>query len=390
MRGFARRLLKLCISFVGVVLLGWLLAPVVLDRHYYSGPKSDHYDGQHFFNPDVNDYAGAPRPKSRGAFATMLGLFTGWGRPAWPDSVPVTPTKPAARIEGARLIVTWVGHATVLVQTEGLNILTDPIWAQTAGPLGFGPARVAQPGIRFEDLPKIDAVLVSHNHYDHLDVETLQRLQERDHPRIFTALGNDNLLAREGVHAEAMDWRQQAQLTPDVSIISTRNHHWGSRWMVDAKRALWTAFIIKTPHGNIFFAGDTGAGDMKWPVEAASYGRIRLALIPIGAFRFVPGQMANDSHIGPVDAVEVFERLNAQQAIAIHWGTFHLSAEHYDTPPKMLAEVMKCHGLDTARFNAADFGIPTEVAALSKRLPTHKKPDAFENCIQSAPVTSLL
>jgi L-ascorbate metabolism protein UlaG (beta-lactamase superfamily) len=386
LRTFVRRSIKLLAGLSAFIILSAFAAPYALDRIYYSGPKSDHFDGQYFFNPDGDDAFRSPAPRT--PYKVIWSFLTGSGRPAWPDHVAVTPTKPPARVEGERLIATWVGHATVLLQTEGLNILTDPNWAETTGPFGIGPSRVAEPGIKFADLPHIDAVLISHNHYDHLDVPTLQRLQARDHPRIFTGLGNDNLLAQSGVKALGMDWTQHATLAPNIEIITTRNHHWGGRWGYDAKRALWTAFIIKTPHGNLFFAGDTGAGDMKWPVEAASYGPIRLALIPIGAFRFAPGQMANGSHIGPVDAVRVFERLGAQQAIAVHWGTFHLSSEAYNTPPTLLAEVMKCHAIDPARFSAVGFGVQTEVAVLSTRL-SPKLNTGNLRCLESSKIAAL-
>ena len=383
-----RGLLKTLIGLGALIVLGAFAAPYVLDRTYYTGPKTNHFDGQSFFNPDGDD-ALRPAP-GHSRTALIWGFLTGRERPAWPDHVSVTPGKPLPRVYGERLVTTWVGHATVLIQTEGLNILTDPNWSATTGPFGIGPRRVAEPGVQFDDLPHIDIVLVSHNHYDHLDVPTLKRLQLRDHPRIFTGLGNDNLLARAGIAAQALDWRQRVTVTPGVEVISTRNHHWGGRWGYDAKRALWTAFVIKTPHGNIFFAGDTGAGDMKWPAEAGSFGPIRLALIPIGAFRFTPGQMANGSHIGPVDAVRVFEALGAQQAIAIHWGTFRLSSEGYDTPPKMLSAVMTCHGLTPARFSAVRVGAMTEIGAGPAEVPPAGalKPD-LTSCLAQPQVAAL-
>ncbi len=383
------RLIKTLLSLMLVMGLSGFAAPYVLDRHYYTGPKSSHYDGQHFFNPDGDDSVGVTPGVNR---ATLIWrMLTGRGQVKWPDHVTVTPKKPAARIQGGRLVATWVGHATMLIQTEGLNILTDPNWSEMTGPFGIGPRRVAEPGVRFDDLPRINVVLISHNHYDHMDVPTLQRLQARDHPRVFAGLGNDTLLARSGVKAEALDWMHGVSIAPDVEVVATRNHHWGGRWGYDAKRALWTAFVIKTPHGNIFFAGDTGAGDMKWPMQAASYGSVRLALLPIGAFRFMPGQMANGSHIGPVDAVRVFEALSTQQAIAIHWGTWRLSSEGYNTPPSMLAEVMKCHGLDPARFSAVGFGMATDVAPVALNSVPRKAhpPSDLATCLTSPAITQL-
>ena len=180
------------------------------------------------------------------------------------------------------MVVTWIGHATVLVQTEGLNILTDPIWSDRASPFSFaGPRRVRQPGVRFEDLPRIDLVLVSHNHYDHLDLATLRRLWERDRPLIVTGLGNDRLMRSEGIEATARDWGTRIPVRPGVEVVMARNHHWTSRWLTDRNRALWSAFAVRTPSGAIFFAGDTGFGDGSWVREAAGYGPHRLAILPI-------------------------------------------------------------------------------------------------------------
>lgn len=347
---------------VVAVLLAITIVPRFLDRIYYEGPASDHFDGGRFFNPDGDaDTIRPPTGSSRGGFFWRY-LTGSDGRPPWPDSVPVTPGKPAARVEGDRMVATWIGHATVLLQTQGLNILTDPIYAERAGPFGrIGPRRVAAPGIAFDDLPKIDVVLVSHNHYDHLDQPTLQRLWQRDRPKIVTSLGNDSVIGQKGVPSTRLDWGQSVTVAPGVDVIVTRNHHWGSRWFTDRNRALWSSFVIRTPAGNVFFAGDTGLGDGRWPAEAAALGPVRLALIPIGAFRFVPGQMGAGSHIGPLDAVRVFDRLGASFALPIHWGTFRLSYEARDTPPAMLRLMMAKAGGDPARFGSVDFGRAIEV-----------------------------
>jgi L-ascorbate metabolism protein UlaG (beta-lactamase superfamily) len=252
------------------------------------------------------------------------------------------------------MVVTWIGHATVLVQTQGMNILTDPVYAEKAGPFGQGPQRVTRPGVAFDDLPPIDLVLLSHNHYDHLDLATLRRLWQRDRPTIVTSLGNDAILRGEGIVAQRADWGEGLPVSPKAGggpfeVTVTRNHHWGSRWFTDRNRALWSSFVVRLPGGNLFFAGDTGWGDGRWPAEAAKLGPIRLALIPIGAFRFSPGQMANGSHIGPPQAVDVFRELGASTAIPIHWGTFRLSYEAYDTPPRLLQAAMRCSAITRLR-----------------------------------------
>jgi L-ascorbate metabolism protein UlaG (beta-lactamase superfamily) len=384
-----RHLLLRAIGFVGRALLFAVIAlcgaiiivPPFLDRIYYEGPRSAHFDGQRFFNPDGEDSLSVPGKGGRGTMLVRYLLRTD-GRPDWPAQVAVTPSRPAARIDGDRMVATWIGHASVLVQTQGLNILTDPIWADNTGPLGIGPTRVAAPGVRFYDLPKIDLILVSHNHYDHMDIATLKRLWDRDKPLIVTSLGNDALLTAAGIAhryattdcgacggVEALDWGGRTTLIKDdkafAHVIVTRNHHWGSRWFADRRRALWSSFVVTLPGGNLFFAGDTGFGDGQWPVDARGYGPIRLALLPIGAFRFTPGQMDIGSHMGPIQSAEVFARLGAAHAIGIHWGTFRLSYEAYDTPPKLLAAVMQCRAMNG--FATMAIGKPVDIAPYAAR-----------------------
>lgn len=364
------------------------IVPRFLDRIYYRGPATDHFDGSRFFNPDGED--DTARPPAGGSRAGFLWRFLSGsdGRPPWPDTVTVTPSVPERRVMGDRMVATWIGHATVLVQTQGLNILTDPIWSDRAGPLGFGPTRVTAPGVRFDDLPKIDLVLVSHNHYDHLDHETLKRLWQRDRPLVVTSLGNDSVIGQVGVPAKAVDWGQRVAVRPGVEVIVSRNHHWGSRWFTDRNRALWSAFTIRLPGGNLFFAGDTGLGDCQWPAEAASHGPVRLALIPIGAFRFVPGQMASGSHIGPPDAVRVFGRMAPSRAVPIHWGTFRLSYEARDTPPRMLSAIMRCAGFDPARFAPVKVGQPLTVPPVTNEAPRGDE-SRVDRCLTTSSVAAL-
>lgn len=329
--------------------------PPFLDHIYYDGPVSDHYDGAHFANPDGETLSPFPPGRSRTMrlAAFMLGMDD---RPDWPEEVRVTQARPVARLSGDAMRATWVGHSTFLVQAGGVNILTDPIWSEYASPLpGAGPRRIAAPGIAFDDLPRIDIVIVSHNHYDHMDLPTLRRLWERDRPLIVSSLGNDVILAGEGITARALDWGQSVAHA-GARVHVTRNHHWSSRWGADRNRALWSSFVVETGAGNIFFAGDTGAGDMRWADDVRRIGPVRLALIPIGAFRFMPGQMDTGSHIGPAQAVELFTRLNASEGIAMHWGTFRMSNEGYDTPPRMMTLHLGCAGIEPGRFRAIALG----------------------------------
>lgn len=379
--------------------LAIVIIPRFLDRRYYNGPSSGHYDGARFFNPDGEDTARVPGGRG-GRAAFLWRQATGDdGRPTWPVSVPVRPSRPAPRVEGDEMVATWIGHATMLVQTQGLNILTDPVWSDRAGPFGFGPTRVAQPGVRFDDLPKIDVVLVSHNHYDHMDLATLKRLWDRDRPLVVTSLGNDAILRGAGIEARALDWsgsvavEGRGDLARPIAVHVTRNHHWGSRWFTDRNRALWSSFVMSLPGGNIFFAGDTGLGDARWADDAAALGPVRLALIPIGAFRFTPGEMATGSHIGPVDAVEVYRRLGARTAIPIHWGTFRLSYEAWDTPPRLLDAAQRCVGFDDAArraFAPAALGQPVTIPALGPtRTPPRRNRADVLACLDTPAVRAL-
>jgi len=351
MRNWLRRLgTSLLFLLVGLCFAPSLIPPF-LDRLYYKGPRSGHYDGERFFNPD-------PGPAAlHGGPARYFNRWIGSGddRARWPDQVPVAPTVPPRRVEGGEMLVTWIGHATVLVQTQGLNILTDPIWSERASPFSFlGPKRVRAPGVRFEDLPKIDLVLVSHNHYDHLDLPTLRRLWERDRPRIVTSLGNEAILRGEGVEAEALDWRSSAAVAPGIAVTIERNHHWSSRWGTDRNRALWSAFTVETPGGNVFFAGDTGLGDGSWAAEAAKRGPVRLAILPIGAYE--PRDVMQANHMNPEEAMRVFEALRPAMAIGIHWGTFQLTFEGIDDPPRRLAAARRARGIADNRFVTTEVG----------------------------------
>jgi L-ascorbate metabolism protein UlaG (beta-lactamase superfamily) len=338
----------LLFASVGMVLAGFLVPPF-LDRIYYRGPVSGHFDGERFRNPDST---GSAQGFSGARMARFL-LRT--DRAPWPERVPVTPTVPPARVIGNAMRVTWIGHSTTLVQTQGLNILLDPIWSDVASPVApIGPRRVRAPGVRMEDLPRIDVVLVSHNHYDHMDLPTLERLWARDRPRIVTSLGNDAILTARGIPAVSRDWGGRVAIAPGIDVVVERVHHWGSRWGRDRNRALWSGFTVTLPGGNLFYAGDTGLGDGSWVAEAARRGPIRLAVLPLGAFE--PRAMMQDSHIGPLEAADIFTRLGAAYGLGVHWGTFQLSNEAIDAPPRLLAQAMRARHVAKDRFRTTEVG----------------------------------
>jgi L-ascorbate metabolism protein UlaG (beta-lactamase superfamily) len=318
----------------------------VADNPYYSGPVSDHFDGERFF---INR---ARTDRTRGAMLRWQ-IEARRTRPEWPKAWP-SPfrDRPPARIEGAALRVVPVGHATMLIQTQGLNILVDPVWSERASPLRWiGPRRVNAPGIAFDDLPPLDLILVSHNHYDHMDAATLMRLARERPCRILTPLGNDAILRKFStpVKAEAYDWGDVVDVAPGVRVHFEPSQHWSARGLSDRRMALWAAFVIETPAGKIYHIGDTGYGDGAiFRALHRKHGPMRLAILPIGAYE--PRWFMKDQHVDPEEAVRIFGDVEAAWGLAHHWGTFRLTDEAIDEPPKQLAVALERAGLAPDRF----------------------------------------
>src|SRR5437588_11149750 len=215
-----------------------------------------------------------------------------------------------------------------------MNILTDPIWSERTSPISsVGPRRHRPPGIRFEDLPPIDLVLVSHNHYDHLDVPTLRRLSGAP---ILTPLGNAALMRRHGISASELDWWQTKGIATLVPA-----QHFCSRGLTDRDRNLWGGFVISSPFGNVYFAGDSGSGE-HFAQISKRFQPIRLALLPIGAY--LPRWFMKPVHIDPAEAVEAHAVLGAATSVAIHFGTFHLGDDGLETPVRDLQRAIAAAG----------------------------------------------
>jgi len=322
---------------------------------YFSGPPSDHFDGLRFFPP------GGPRDKS---LADLARFFRGArDRKRWPaDLAPVVPDRPPARVEAGRVRLSFIGHSSFLLQTEGVNLLIDPVWSERAGPWGLlGPRRATAPGIALEDLPALDAILLSHNHYDHMDLATLSKLARLRPCPILTPLGNDTILrgADAKLQARAFDWGESADVGP-LRVHFEPALHWSARGRGDRRMALWASFVIEGPRHKIYFAGDTGYGDGSLFSEVRrKHGPIRLAILPIGAY--APSWMMRDQHCNPEEAVEMFSLLQAEFAFACHWGTFRLSDEPYAEPVERLGAALAAAGIDAARFVAGPPGRVVEL-----------------------------
>src|SRR5947209_1160519 len=313
---------------------------------YYRRPVSDHLGGTRFCYPG--------RRTDRGRLDFLKWQFGGGPRPPWPQEAPGFRDSPPQGAEGAGVRVSFVGHASVLIQTQGVNILIDPVWAERASPLTrFGPKRINQPGIALDDLPPIDAVLVTHCHHDHLDLATLSHLARERPCRVITPLGNDAIMrARDSsIRAEAYDWGDSTEIAPGIAVHVEPSLHWSARNLRDRRMALWCSFVIDTPSGRIFHAGDTGyGGGALFRDVFLRYRGFRLANLPIGAYE--PRWFMKNQHVDPEEAVHIFEDLGAAYALAMHWGTFRLTDETIDEPVKRLTVALERAGIAPERFQA--------------------------------------
>jgi len=322
-------------------------------------PASDHFDGQSFHNP------AGEAPKS--LLSVLRWKLSSFDRPDWQTYATMPPgPKPPARIGAGALRVTFVNHATVLLQFDGLNVLTDPIWSERASPLSWvGPKRVRPPGLRFEELPPIDAVVVSHDHYDHLDLPTLRRIADA-HPaaEFVVPLGSAPLLRDEGIgHVHELDWWQAHTLAQGARISAVPAQHFGARTPFDRDERLWAGFVFESQGGPLFFAGDTAMSEHFAQIRRRS-GPMRLAVLPIGAFE--PRWFMKPVHIDPNEALAAHRTLEAQASVAMHFGTFHLADESQTGAQEQLADALARSSEPKPVFWVLGFGEGHDVAPLPR------------------------
>jgi L-ascorbate metabolism protein UlaG (beta-lactamase superfamily) len=316
---------------------------------YYSGPVSDHFDGKRFFGPQASG------GKSLGDLFKWMtsGEKAKW--PRWIENAPHQP--PPERVHDGDIRLTMIGHVTVLIQTAGLNIVTDPVWSNFASPLPFaGPRRVRAPGIAMADLPPIDLVLVSHSHYDHLDTTSLRQMVVLHDPMIITPLGNDSIIRKATPHARisAIDWDERITFG-EVVIEAEPVNHWSARSLGDRNEALWAGFTLHGAAKRSFINCDSGFAGGWWAERLmAKHGSIDCALLPIGAY--APRWFMADAHMNPDEAVRVHQMLGCPPTLGYHWGTFQLTDEAIDEPPAKLTEALTREGLDPAQFRTLDPG----------------------------------
>lgn len=304
--------------------LGWAFS-----APRYRGPVSDHFDGKRFHNIDPVEHAGAD---------AMIKWMASRDEGPWDEWRDVATSRPVERVHGDAIRITWINHASMLIQTAGVNVLTDPIWSERCSPVTFaGPKRHHAPGVSFDDLPPIDAVILSHNHYDHMDVPTLRRLARERQPRVIAGLGNGAFLTPKGVPTTELDWWQSTEIAEGVTIHAVPAQHFSSRGLSDRDANLWAGYVLKTPHGAIYFAGDTGWGP-HFEMIRERFGAPRVAILPIGAFR--PIWFMHTVHISPDEAVRAAEVLGAEVSIPMHYYTFHLGDDGQDEPASVLGEAL--------------------------------------------------
>ena len=316
----------------------YLVAYHLLSGPGYKGPSSDHFDGKEFYNLEHTEMKG---------LSDVLRWQLNREQGDWPDEIEsIQQVIPKTTTKETR--VTFINHASLLIQLKGVNVLTDPIWSERASPFSFaGPARKREPGIRFNDLPEIHTILISHNHYDHLDLPTLQRLRDKFDPLFIVPLGVDLLLQQNGIsNTVALDWFDETGLR-GLTVHAVPAKHFSGRGLGDTNQTLWAGYIIQGGDQTIYFAGDTGYGNFYKMIEE-QFAPINLALLPIGAYK--PVWFMQPIHMSPEEAVQAHIDLKAKKSIGMHFGTFPMADDGQEEPLHDLSIAIKSKSVKPEEF----------------------------------------
>jgi L-ascorbate metabolism protein UlaG (beta-lactamase superfamily) len=292
-------------------------------------PQSDHFNGKTFFNPGA--------PAHAGLLDVIRWKMTSTAKP-WPAHVEVTPSPVPAAPVAEGITATWVGQSTFVLRSASATILTDPIFSDRASPVPWaGPKRAARPGVEFEALPRVDLVLLSHDHYDHCDVPTLRRLARRDNPLVVAPLGHRRLLAATGLRRVVeLDWWEACEALPGVPVTLVPSRHWSRRMPFSTNTRLWGGFMVRTGGRLAYFVGDSGYDEGLFNEIGRRFGPPDLAMIPIGAYE--PRWFMGSAHMNPAEAMRVHRDVGSRLSVAMHWGTFQLTDEAREDPVRALRE----------------------------------------------------
>jgi L-ascorbate metabolism protein UlaG (beta-lactamase superfamily) len=327
---------------------------------------SDHFNGEYFVNPNSPSKKG--ESMKRGVLGYIWHTMTDPLHRSWPEFVEYPPGPPPPdRVPRGKIRITYIGQCTFLIQMDGINILTDPVWADRASPFSWlGPKRHTRPGLRIDDLPPIDVVLLSHNHYDHLDLPPFKYLAEKGTQRSLVPLGNAYLVRETGIPIiDELDWWESTCLSPDITVTLVPAQHLSSRTLFDRNKALWGGFVISGPSGHVYFAGDTGYGSFFQEI-GNRFSPIRVAIIPISPYSpkssDEPSTKRLRVHMRSREAVKAHKvDLKAQVSIASHYRVFQLGADTYDDAVKELTASLKPNDLKPEDFLALDPGQSYEI-----------------------------
>ncbi len=329
-----------------------LILVLLLSCSSRSYPVSDHYDGQIFYNP----WLGGPVNKS---FIDLLKWQWADGKEKWPDWIAETeqPQLPA-QVKHGDVHLTMINHASYLMQFADFNIVTDPVFSERVSPISWlGPTRRRPPGISIEKLPKIDYVIISHNHYDHMDLPSIRALAQAFNPLFIVPLGNKHILESVDVtRVVELDWWQTHDISPGHSIHLVPVQHWSTRGILDRNKALWGGYVIDADQLKLYFGGDTGYGP-HFKETFQRLGPMDVSLLPIGAYE--PRWFMKDQHMNPEEAVQAHLDLGSKHSLGMHYGTFQLTDEGIERPVEALKASLDKAGIDSSRFIAAKNGQTT-------------------------------
>ncbi|MDZ7658922.1 MBL fold metallo-hydrolase [Fodinibius sp.] len=322
----------------------------LLSAPKYNEDNSDHFDGKKFVNPDdagTHHYGEVLKWWLSG---NDKGIWHDYGK----DDLPDHPA-PEPSVDHGNHRITFINHATFLIQVNGQNILTDPVWSFRASPYQWiGPKRKRPAGIDFEKLPHIDTVLLSHNHYDHLDIDTVKHLQNKFDPQFIVPLGVERYLHSQGVDKTIrMDWWDKYGLGNDITLTAVPARHFSGRGLFDRNKTLWCGYVLEKPSGNIYFAGDTGYGDFLKEIKQ-QVGPINTSILPIGAYK--PRWFMEVIHMSPEEAVKAHQELESERSIGMHFGTFPMADDGMYEPLEDLGKACRKHKISEKDFMSLEHG----------------------------------